>query len=278
MARLVIFDEILRAVDLPERAVVVGRSRRTDVPIRDTLLSRKHFSIVPSRTGYTLVDLNSQNGTFVNGERVDRAELTYDDIIEVGHTVAVLLDTETWQRGEGLPRLRNPLKAQELIQRLSTMGHNGANGSDVEPLPVESVGAGEPGVSDGAGGPADSPSASVELESPGEDVGANAREVLSRVPPVARAVARDVRRGPVARTTLLGITGDRSRDRPMGGERAGSPAGCEFATDLDLCSSSGRDREPSRGDRRPSIESERPSSARRRGARRVHTRGYDVGG
>jgi pSer/pThr/pTyr-binding forkhead associated (FHA) protein len=119
MARLVIFDDCVRGVDLPGHAVIIGRSRRVDVPIRDGLLSRKHCSIVPVDSGFRLIDLKSANGTFVNGIRVEKEDLHYDDIIELGNTVVVLLDTETWSRGEGLTRLRNPLKAQELIQRLN---------------------------------------------------------------------------------------------------------------------------------------------------------------
>lgn len=118
MARLVIFDDALRVVDLPDRGVTIGRSQKVDIPIRDRLLSRKHCSIVPTDTGFCLVDLRSANGTFVNGVQVERAELAFDDVVEVGSTVLVLLDADTWKRGEGLTRLRNPVKAQELVQRL----------------------------------------------------------------------------------------------------------------------------------------------------------------
>lgn len=119
MARLMIFDELMRGVDLPGHAIIVGRSRRVDLPIRDRILSRKHCSIVPMDSGFSIVDLKSQNGTFVNGERIDKADLEYDDVIEIGETVIVILDTDSWNRGEGLTRLRNPVKAQELIQKIN---------------------------------------------------------------------------------------------------------------------------------------------------------------
>ena len=119
MARLMIFDDRVRGIDLPDHAIIVGRSRRVDVPIRDRILSRKHCSIIPMESGCTIVDLKSQNGTFVNGRRIDKAELEYDDVIEIGETVIVILDTDSWDRGEGLTRLRNPVKAQDLIQRIN---------------------------------------------------------------------------------------------------------------------------------------------------------------
>lgn len=119
MARLMIFDDCVRGLDLPEHAIIVGRSKRVDVPIRDRILSRKHCSIIPMESGFSLVDLKSQNGTFVNGSRIEKAELEYDDVIEIGETVIVILDTDSWERGEGLTRLRNPVKAQDLIQRIN---------------------------------------------------------------------------------------------------------------------------------------------------------------
>ena len=125
-----IFDELMRGVDLPGHAIIIGRSKRVDLPITDRILSRKHCSIVPMDSGFSIVDLKSQNGTFVNGERIDKADLQYDDVIEIGETVMVILDTDSWNRGEGLTRLRNPVKAQELIQKI--------NGSSVPVSGLES--------------------------------------------------------------------------------------------------------------------------------------------
>ena len=119
MPRLVIFDETVRGVELPDHGVIIGRSRKVDIPIDDRLLSRKHCTIVPGERCYRVIDLKSAHGTFLNGQAVDKAELEFDDVLEVGSTVMVFLDTETWTRGEGLTRLRNPVKAQELIQRLN---------------------------------------------------------------------------------------------------------------------------------------------------------------
>jgi hypothetical protein len=118
MARLVIFDDRVRAVELPQRQILIGRSKKNDVPINDRLLSRKHCSIVPLAGGYRLLDLKSSNGTYLNGERIEKIDLTVDDIVEIGQTVMVFLEDGVWSRGEALARLRNPIKAQELIGRI----------------------------------------------------------------------------------------------------------------------------------------------------------------
>ena len=119
MAKLVIFDENVRGLELPEQGVVVGRSQSVDVPLDDRLLSRKHCAILPRGAAFTLVDLKSANGTYVNGQRVEWVGLEFDDVVELGSTVMVFLYSEVWNRGEGLTRLRNPVKARELVQRLN---------------------------------------------------------------------------------------------------------------------------------------------------------------
>ena len=133
MPRLVIFDDSLRGIDLPGAPLIIGRSKKSDIPIRDRLLSRKHCAILPFASGHRLVDLKSSYGTYVNGERVERRDLAFDDIIEIGNTVIVYLDSDAWSRGEGLARLRNPIKAQQLIQRIN------ARDRDRDAIPSASV-------------------------------------------------------------------------------------------------------------------------------------------
>jgi pSer/pThr/pTyr-binding forkhead associated (FHA) protein len=118
MARLLIFDDRVRGVDLPRQPLVIGRSRRSDIPIRDQLLSRKHCAIFPSDAGYRLVDLKSSHGTFLNGARIDKVDLKVDDVIEIGNTVLVYLDAGAWNPGQDLERVRNPAKARALVERL----------------------------------------------------------------------------------------------------------------------------------------------------------------
>lgn len=115
---LAVFDDHLRSFPLTEGTLVVGRSKRNHLRLHDHLLSRKHCSLTLNANRLTLVDLNSSNGTFVNGERVATRELEVDDLIELGKTVMVVFDGSSWGRGEGLLNLRNPMKAQELVHRL----------------------------------------------------------------------------------------------------------------------------------------------------------------
>jgi serine/threonine-protein kinase len=65
---------------------VVGRSSVADIQIRDAKLSRRHCEIRATPAGYILRDLQSRNGTFVNGARVTEARLRDGDRIQAGLT------------------------------------------------------------------------------------------------------------------------------------------------------------------------------------------------
>jgi ABC-type multidrug transport system ATPase subunit/pSer/pThr/pTyr-binding forkhead associated (FHA) protein len=63
----------------------VGRSQDNDIVVGDLLASRAHAEILVGRGGVEIVDLESANGTFVNGARVDRAMVADGDVIAIGH-------------------------------------------------------------------------------------------------------------------------------------------------------------------------------------------------
>jgi pSer/pThr/pTyr-binding forkhead associated (FHA) protein len=68
----------------PRRTVVVGRSRSCDLRLPGSDASRRHAEITGNAQGFTLFDLGSTNGTFVNGERVQERPLKPGDRIEIG--------------------------------------------------------------------------------------------------------------------------------------------------------------------------------------------------
>lgn len=75
-----------RVVPVTSPAVVLGRSRDCDVRIPDGNVSRRHAEIVREGASYWLVDLESTNGTLLNGERVERSKLSDGDRITLGGT------------------------------------------------------------------------------------------------------------------------------------------------------------------------------------------------
>jgi diguanylate cyclase (GGDEF)-like protein len=92
---LVFLSGELIAVPIPlEREdVILGRALEADVRVNDTQVSRQHakVSAVPGAkdgsTEYVLMDLESRNGTFLNGRRIDRGKLENGDKITIGETI-----------------------------------------------------------------------------------------------------------------------------------------------------------------------------------------------
>ncbi|WP_425355678.1 FHA domain-containing protein [Microbacterium schleiferi] len=62
----------------------IGRHPEADIFFDDVTVSRRHAEITRSGTTFELVDQRSLNGTYVNGERVDRAVLTNGSEARVG--------------------------------------------------------------------------------------------------------------------------------------------------------------------------------------------------
>lgn len=76
-----------KRISLDEQQVSFGRSERCDVRLQETTVSGAHFSVVREMGEYYVVDSNSTNGTFVDGQRVTRAKLQDGNRITVGSHV-----------------------------------------------------------------------------------------------------------------------------------------------------------------------------------------------
>jgi hypothetical protein len=62
----------------------IGRSEDNQLRLLDPGVSRRHVLVMATPGGYTIRDLGSQNGTYVNGTRVDESPLTDGDRITIG--------------------------------------------------------------------------------------------------------------------------------------------------------------------------------------------------
>ena len=72
-----------------EEETLIGRSPRTDITLLDDGISREHALILfdPSTEGYTVEDLQSTNGTKLNGKRIRSQALSHGDELQIGSTV-----------------------------------------------------------------------------------------------------------------------------------------------------------------------------------------------
>ena len=73
--------------ELTEPIERLGREPSSTIQIHDTEVSRHHAEIRRSDAGYEVSDLDSSNGTFVNGQRVRRRQLASGDQLQIGRTM-----------------------------------------------------------------------------------------------------------------------------------------------------------------------------------------------
>jgi signal transduction histidine kinase len=64
--------------------VFIGRDASCDVVLDDRTTSRRHASVTVQEDGVYLEDLDSRNGTFIDGKAVKRHKLSGDDVIQIG--------------------------------------------------------------------------------------------------------------------------------------------------------------------------------------------------
>jgi pSer/pThr/pTyr-binding forkhead associated (FHA) protein len=69
------------------REIVIGRSSDLDMVLVEDMVSRKHARIACTDVEIAIEDLNSTNGTFVNGEKIRRSTLKEGDRVLIGTSI-----------------------------------------------------------------------------------------------------------------------------------------------------------------------------------------------
>ena len=67
-----------------EGRTLVGRSPECDIFLDDVTVSRRHAEILREGDEFTIRDLGSLNGTYVNRKRIESAALQNDDEVQIG--------------------------------------------------------------------------------------------------------------------------------------------------------------------------------------------------
>jgi pSer/pThr/pTyr-binding forkhead associated (FHA) protein len=63
---------------------LIGRSPECDVFLDDVTVSRRHAELVRAGDVFSIRDLGSLNGTYVNRKRIEAADLTDGDEVQIG--------------------------------------------------------------------------------------------------------------------------------------------------------------------------------------------------
>jgi adenylate cyclase len=91
-------DDEMKVFYLSKDSVVIGKLPDNDIELRDNTVSRQHCRLQRSGKGFKLSDMNSTNGCYVNGRRVQSKALEVGDKITIGRTILTYLAVG---KGEG---------------------------------------------------------------------------------------------------------------------------------------------------------------------------------
>jgi|LSQX01.1.fsa_nt_gb ribosomal protein L40E len=81
-------------IALGDDVLTVGRSPHSDLFLDDVTVSRHHARIIVDDMGFTVEDLNSLNGTYINRKRIERHHLRDGDELQIGKFKLVFLEQE----------------------------------------------------------------------------------------------------------------------------------------------------------------------------------------
>ncbi len=117
-------------LQLEQGWLLLGRGEESALRFIEPSVSTRHAIISTERDEFFVLDQNSRNGTFLNGERVQTAQLKHGDVIELGPfgprlhvtigsrepSFAAISDAETSPQFIDTARLRSPQTAQWTIR------------------------------------------------------------------------------------------------------------------------------------------------------------------
>ncbi len=86
--------------EIKKEEISIGRGKECDIVLNDKKSSRKHAVIKNSGLSYVIQDLNSSNGTYVDGNKINEQILSGDETIQIGEVIFNLMveDSEYHQK------------------------------------------------------------------------------------------------------------------------------------------------------------------------------------
>ncbi|PYT02840.1 MAG: hypothetical protein DMF60_20140 [Acidobacteria bacterium] len=152
--------------------VEIGKAAHNHITLSDPTVSNTHAIIIARETGYTIVDLGSRNGTFVNDERLGSQAhtLRHGDKIQLGQTVLTFRNP-----GETAANATAVLSGEALEQirrraATSSKVHKGGTGDrEKRPAKSETAVAGEEASAAGLTPALASSDAAVASETPEDE-------------------------------------------------------------------------------------------------------------
>jgi len=94
--------------------MIIGRHSTNDIPLPDRTVSKRHAVIGRVRGQAVVKDLGSRNGTFVNGQKVEKAILSCGDRLKVGSVMLRFFQEDKTPQGKDAESTTTPPCVQKL--------------------------------------------------------------------------------------------------------------------------------------------------------------------
>ncbi len=86
-------DAVIKEMKIEKDIYKIGRKTENDIVIDNMAVSGFHAQLIKSNDTVYVEDLNSTNGTFVNGKKISKHILNHGDVILIGsHTIEFMAD------------------------------------------------------------------------------------------------------------------------------------------------------------------------------------------
>jgi pSer/pThr/pTyr-binding forkhead associated (FHA) protein len=100
-------DSVAKEYKTDQNEIIIGRDPGSDIQIDNIAISREHARIVKGSSDYFIEDLNSSNGIFVDGRKINKKFLKTGDEIVIGkYTLQIVLEED--------PAIRNKRKIKSI--------------------------------------------------------------------------------------------------------------------------------------------------------------------
>jgi pSer/pThr/pTyr-binding forkhead associated (FHA) protein len=125
-------DAVVREYSFSATPVTIGRREDNDVAIDNMAVSGHHAVIEEEEPGhYVLVDLESLNGTYLNGMRIRREHILHGDSLIIGKHVLSFVDP-------GFPAVGDP-DDPEITQPMEEVSHEDRHVASLEKTELDEV-------------------------------------------------------------------------------------------------------------------------------------------
>jgi len=125
MAKFTVFfnGECINTYEMDEPVISIGRLPENAISIANMGVSRRHVKIEEDADRkYILTDLNSLNGTYVNGKRIKKINLTHGDKITIGKYTILYEESDPQGNSDQLPMENYSVPENENVRVSESIG------------------------------------------------------------------------------------------------------------------------------------------------------------